>query len=90
MKDINETVGEIVSDDGCKKLLEAVFWQAIKDYIFGLAYASKHAESKCDTDYITAVNFLQSFERGRRAKKIIDGLPDEKLTELLSKRNEYN
>lgn len=86
---IDLTVGEIINNDGCVRLVEAVYGQAIKDVITELKYARKHGGVGCSRDYISAVAFLKESDKGQRILKILNNLTDEQITGLLKRRKHY-
>lgn len=70
--------------DGARMLLEAVYWQAIKDVIAEWRWAEKHGEHKYSNDYRSAVNFLNSSGKGQRIMRILKSLDDEQRAKLIS------
>lgn len=86
---IDLTVGEIINNDGCVRLVEAVYEQAIKDVFGEMKYAHIHGEHRCGPDYISAVAFLKQSDKGQRILKILNNLTDEQITDLLKRRKHY-
>lgn len=84
MKGVNM---EIISDRGCAQLIEAVFWRAIVDVVTG--WRRYHTELgyklNQDVNYISAISFLRSTEKGKRIMHILDNLNEEQLSALLAK-----
>ena len=86
---IDLTVGDIINEYGCIKLLDAVFEQAIKDYISGMKYAKLHGQRENNHNYNSAVMFLNETDKGKRILNILDNLTDEQIETLLKKRKHY-
>lgn len=86
---IDLTVGEIINNDGCVRLIEAVYEQSIKDVLAEMKYARIHGEHRCSPDYISAVAFLKQSGKGQRILKILNNLTDEQITDLLKRQKHY-
>ena len=52
-------------ESNCKMLIEAIYWQAIKDVVAEWRYAEKHNAHRYSRDYQTAIAFLKSSGKGK-------------------------
>ena len=69
---------------GAVRLIEAIYWQAIKDIVAEWRYADKHGEHKWSHDYQSAVAFLKSTGKGQRILRMLKSLTDEQRAKLIS------
>lgn len=77
---IEFTVGKIINGDGCIRLLDAIYTQAINNYINGMEYAKKHSHG--NDKYMSAVRFLKETDKGKRILKILENLTPEQAENL--------
>lgn len=84
---VNKVVGKILSEEGCMKLLDAVVWRAVQDYVLSLRYFKAHPDfdKKDNHNYCSAVYFLRSCNTGQRILKILENLTAEQIDKLLEK-----
>jgi hypothetical protein len=84
---IKKTISKIINEEGCMKLLDAVVWRAVQDYVSGLRYFKAHPDVNkgSNYNYCTAVTFLRSFNMGQRILKILENLTAEQIDKLLDK-----
>ena len=84
---IKKAISKIISEEGCIKLLDAVVWRAVQDYVLGLRYFKAHPDINKGTNhnYCTAVAFLRSCNTGQRILKILENLTAEQIDNLLEK-----
>lgn len=75
----------ITSDRGAVLLLEAIYWQAVKDVIAEWRFADKHNMNRWSEDYCSAIAFLRRNPKGQRLLKILESLDDEQREELIKK-----
>ena len=69
---------------GAVRLIEAIYWQAIKDIAAEWRYADKHGEHKYSHDYQSAVAFLKSTGKGQRILRILKSLNEEQRAKLIN------
>lgn len=69
---------------GAVRLIEAIYWQAIKDIVSEWRYADKHGEHKWSHDYRSAVTFLKSSGKGQRILRTLESLDDEQRARLIN------
>lgn len=73
--------------EGAQRLVEAIYWQAIKDILNEWRYADKHGQERCSYDYKSAVAFLNSSEKGKRILRILNNLTEEQRANLINRGN---
>lgn len=74
---------DIISEDGCVKLIEAVYWQCVKDIVAEWRYAEKHNEKSTSHNYQSAVAFLRQSGKGRRILFHLKNCTDEQRAKLI-------
>jgi len=69
--------------DNCKMLIEAIYWQAIKDVVAEWRYAEKHRTAKHSYNYKSAIAFLNSSGKGQRILRLLQNCNDEQRAKLI-------
>ena len=69
---------------GAVRLIEAIYWQAIKDIVSEWRFADKHGEHKWSHDYQSAVAFLKQSGKGQRILRMLKNLDDEQRARLIN------
>ena len=70
-------------ENNCKMLIEAIYWQAIKDVVAEWRYAEKHNAHRYSRDYQTAITFLKSSEKGQRILRLLQNCDEEQRAKLI-------
>lgn len=69
--------------DNCKMLIEAIYWQAIKDVVAEWRYAEKHKTTKHSYNYKSAIAFLNSSGKGQRILRLLQNCNEEQRAKLI-------
>jgi hypothetical protein len=77
----------VINEDGCIRLIDAVFWSSIVDIVNGWRYFQNHPDEALvqNRRYCSAVAFLRGSNRGQRILSILNRLDDDQRAALIDK-----